>query len=44
MSVIVKYTCGITIDNLAENLFIEKAKKLFSPPECKSPAIMFACE
>jgi len=44
MSMIVKWVCGMTIESLGgkDDIFIEKAKKLFSPPETKSPAIMMA--
>jgi len=46
MSMIVKWVCGMTIESLGgkDDIFIEKAKKLFSPPETKSPAIMMACK
>ena len=42
MSVIAKCAFGMTFDNLYEkdNPFMEKAKKVFSPPNSKTPLVV----
>ena len=46
MSVIAKCAFGMTIDNLGktDDPFMKNARKIFAPPEQKSPAIMLACK
>ena len=46
MDVIARCAFGMTIENLGEkdDPFIEKAKKVFSPPITKSPLIIIPCK